>query len=105
MKENKIETSLLYAFMAVTCTVLLANVTKNLYETLLDGVVCLHACILIFLTLGYDKENYWLMHLILLFLINNFALPKISRKFLVPKIDLDCVSLVFLNIFLINAFF
>lgn len=106
MYKNKIDAGFIHAFMAITImTILLTNMTKNLNEKFLDGIICLHASLLLFFNLKHDSNNYWLMHLILLFLINNFVFPKISRTFSVPKTDLHTVSLVFLNIFLINAFF
>lgn len=105
MYKNKVDAGFIHAYMVVTCTILLGNLTKNLYKSFLDGVICVNASILLCFVLRYDQKNYWLIQLVLLFLINNFMLPKISQKFTIPKIDLNIVSLVFLNIFLINAFF
>lgn len=51
-----------------------------------------------------QDENLWLMNLFVIYLVNYFSLPKISSRFGVPKVVLSTISLVFLNIFLINSF-
>lgn len=105
MYKSNIDVGFINAFIALTMTILLGNMTNKFYKSAIDGVICLNASLLLYLTFEYEFKNYWLMHLILLFLVNHFALPYVSRKFTVPQIDLLIVSLVFLNIFVVNAFF
>lgn len=63
-----------------------------------------HSSLLLYLCLEYHPENFWLMYFILLFLINQFAIPRIRKKYdTIPRIELNLISLIFLNIFLINS--
>lgn len=103
---NKFEDVYLYAYIALSLTIFIVKIIRKTNEDINNFFVILHSTLLLTLSWKYEGENYWLIHLTFLFLINHFAMKRISRKFdFVPLIDLSMTSLLFLTIFLINSCF
>lgn len=71
----------------------------------LDIFIVTQATLLIYLSITFDDENYWLFTLAPLVALNFFTLPALAEHFYVPKHELFSVALVFQNIFLVNALF
>ena len=98
-----------FEFIFLSCIVGTAAIfllmKQEIHQNLVNSVICMNSSFLIYLTMTYEKKNYWLMHLVLLFFMNTFILSRLCKKFSLPEIDLLTVSLSFVNIFLINAFF
>lgn len=97
----------LYVYIFIYLLILIPHVTTTVRDCLTNLLVLLHFCLALLLSfsskLDHD-DKYWLWHFLCLFVLNHFCLPQISRKFSIPLTDLSSLSLLFLNIFLINSF-
>lgn len=103
---SKFDSIYLGAYASVSFAIFLVKASKRINENITSIAVVLQSSLLLVLCLQYEDENYWLLHLTILSFINHFAMKRISRKFdSVPQIDLSMISLMFLNIFLINSCF
>lgn len=85
---------------------LLLSIVSNILHKTLNYVVIAQLSVAFYFCLNdqFPDESYWLLNFLVLFLINHFALPKLAARYSVPNVDLSAISLVFLNIFLINSF-
>lgn len=97
----------LYVYIFIYLLILIPHMTTSVRDCLTNLLVLLHFCLALLLSfsskLDHD-DKYWLWHFLCLFVLNHFFLPQISRKFSIPLTDLSSLSLLFLNIFLINSF-
>lgn len=70
------------------------------------NIFTLAQCILlIYLSLTYDDENFWLHSLAILAGLNYFVIPLLVERYSVPRQELLSVSLIFQNFFLIKSLF
>jgi len=111
LKSNQINDVWVHTYIAICFAVFIQHlifVIKNINDHILNYIVVIQSAVLLSLQLALknEQENYWLLHMNLLFLLNHFMIPEISRKFsAVPSIDLSIISLVFLTIFSIKLIF
>lgn len=61
--------------------------------------------LLIYLSLNHDNENFWLISLAFLIALNHYLVPALASHYFVPKQELLMVTLIFQNVFLVNALF
>lgn len=89
-------TTLLTAFLCLT---------DNCWRLFLDAFIVAQSMLLAYLSITHDEDNYWLITLPFLAALNFFTLPLLASHYCVPKQELLSVSLIFQNLFLMNAFF
>lgn len=102
----RVDDFVLAVYITISLLIFVIHATINIGDKLLDVAVVVE-CAVVFAVLYHGSrlhDNYWLLHLIFLFLLNHLLLPRISKRFSVPQIELSIVSLNFLNFFLINSF-
>lgn len=105
MKRNDSDAIFSIVYILISLTIFAAHIIKDFPDNIvLHVIVSAQTMLLTVLFLQFEKENYWLIYFIFLFILNHFSLPQIHKKFYVPKIDLSIISLIFLNIFLVNSF-
>lgn len=106
MTLNGLNEVYLYAYMTISLIICLIYSTRGFHPKLLNFIVILYFVISFYLGMGFrhEEDNYWLLYFNFLYLINYFALPQVYRRFSIPKVDLQIISLIFMNIFLINSF-
>jgi hypothetical protein len=106
LKNNRLNETFVAVYVTISALILIWHITKSIRQNVVNFIVCCQCLLLLCLAVRYDPENYWLLHLIALYLLNHFLLPKIARRYtIIPLIDLLTVELLFLNIFLINSMF
>lgn len=91
---------------AVSAVVFVIHLTNNIRDKVFNVIVAAQTAVALLAStlLSNKNDNYWLLHLIVLFLLNYLLLPPISRRFSIPNVELSIISLIFLNLFLINSF-
>lgn len=94
--------------IALVVTSLLAAISKlsdKCWKLLLDAFTVAQSMLLLYLSISYDDENFWLISMPILIALNYFTIPQLASHYSVPKQELLSISLIFQNIFLTNAFF
>lgn len=106
LRLNQLDGAVLYSFIFISSLVLLIHLTTRRFVNLLNVIVVAQFAVAFYysLNMNADNDNYWLEYFLALFIINHFSLPKLSQIFSIPFSTLSSMSLVFLNLFLINAF-
>ena len=86
-------------------TLSLFIVIEKCWKLFLDVFITTQCVLLIYLSMRFDDENFWLHSLGVLIFLNYFAIPELVRRYSVPKQELLSISLIFQNIFLVNSLF
>ena len=86
-------------------TLSLFIVIEKCWKLFLDVFLTTQCVLLMFLSMRFDDENFWLHSLTILIFLNYFGIPELTRRYSVPKQELLSISLIFQNIFLVNSLF
>lgn len=97
--------SLITSIVITTLLTALFCLIDKYWRLFLDAFIVAQSMLLIYLSITHDDDNYWLITLPFLAALNYFTIPALASHYYVPKQELLSVSLIFQNVFLMNAFF
>lgn len=94
----------LYLYIIISLIIVIVAIIDSKSKILNFSAVAQFSVAIFLYSNRSENDNFWLLFLLVLFILNHFGLTSVSRMFSIPQVELSSMNLVFLNTFLINAF-
>jgi hypothetical protein len=101
----KLDENLKNSIILITLLTAVLLLIEKCWKLFLDAFTITQSMLLLYLSISYADENFWLISLPILVTLNYFTIPMLASHYYVPKQELFSVALIFQSFFLINAFF
>lgn len=100
-----LSSNLTNAIFIASLSTAVALLVDKCWKIFLDAFIVAQSMFLLYLSISYAADNYWLISMSILVVFNYFIIPQLASRYSVPKLDLFSITFIFQCIFLVNAFF